>query len=167
MLLGSGCFWSKEFYLGQLKGVISTHVGFAGGNLSAPSYRQVCGKQTEHAEVVRVAYDRRQLQLEQLLQYFFQLHDPRRDRRGNGGQYRSAIFFPPDIETKEDFALAKSMLDHLETTIGPIFTELASAVPFHPATGRHQQYCTTRGIAPRPPTGLGNEAWKGFKSSKI
>ncbi|PHI18335.1 hypothetical protein CEQ90_18320 [Lewinellaceae bacterium SD302] len=151
--------------MSQLAGVISTHAGFAGGTLPYPTYQQVCTKTTGHAEVVRVVYDRRVLDLQQLLQFFFQLHDPGRDRRDRGGQYRSAIFFPPNSLNTRDERMAKAMIAHLADQIGLVSTEVKSEVIFYPADGRHQQYCDVRSITPRPPTGLSNSYWKGFKAA--
>lgn len=148
--LGGGCFWSKEYHLAQVPGVVATQVGFMGGQLAAPSYQQVCTKTTGHAEVVAVSYDEDKLSTRDLLRAFFAIHDPRIDRREKGGQYRSVIFF-----TTEAQALAAGWwLDELAQLGHLLFTEIAEAPTFWPADERHQQYCTTKGLTPKPTKGL-------------
>ena len=94
--LGGGCFWCLEaVYLG-LRGVTRVVSGYAGGHLANPTYEQVCGKRTGHAEVVQVGFDPAQVSYEDLLRVFFTIHDPTtRDRQGNdvGTQYRSAVYW--------------------------------------------------------------------------
>lgn len=162
MLLGSGCFWSKEFYLSQLPGVTSTHVGFAGGYAIDPTYQQVCTKKTGHAEVVRVTYDSAVLPLEKLLQYFFSLHDATVDRRERGGQYRSAIYFLGNAD--EELSTTRKMIDYLREQGVCVVTEAKDNVSFYSAAGRHQQYCTVRNIDPRDPRGVSGEIWTNFKA---
>jgi methionine-S-sulfoxide reductase len=145
-LLGAGCFWSKEYHLRQLKGVISTHVGFAGGTAPYPNYQQVCTKTTGHAEVVRVVYDTRVISLMDLLDFFSRLHDVSRDRSGGGGQYRSAVFFPG--QQAEALELALAWKARTGGTAKVPTTEIKENIDFYPASGRHQQYCVTRNIQP-------------------
>lgn len=94
LLLGCGCYWSKEYHFAKLPGVVGTEVGFAGGHTRNPTYLDVCGKQTGHAEVVSVKFEPDFLPLNQLLYYFFALHLPTIDRRTQGGQYRFCNLFP-------------------------------------------------------------------------
>ncbi|WP_020535513.1 peptide-methionine (S)-S-oxide reductase MsrA [Lewinella cohaerens] len=148
--LGSGCFWSKEYHLAQLIGVVATQVGFMGGHLPAPTYKKVCTKTTGHAEVVAVTYDEQQLKTSELLRAFFSIHDPGIDRRGKGGQYRSVIFYtrPEQMEAAQSWHVELEQLGH------KVYTELKEASIFWPADERHQQYCNTRGLTPKPVKGL-------------
>lgn len=150
MLLGSGCFWGREYYLRQLPGVITTQVGFAGGHTSAPSYQQVCYGNTGHAEVVRVVYDVRTLTTEALLRTFFCLHDFTKDRSRHKAQYRSIIIFDashPLATAQEKTAIA--MLKRLRDHGYPPSTTLQRGGAFYAAESRHQQYCSSRGIVPK------------------
>ncbi len=153
IFLGGGCFWSKEYHLGKIPGVIDTAVGFMGGTVAHPTYQQVCTKTTGHAEVVRVDYDPAQCSTSDLLIQFFSIHDPRIDRRGKGGQYRSVIFYT----STEQRASAKALFNSLQAKGHSIYTELSPAPTFWPAAERHQQFCTTKGLSPRPTKGLLND----------
>lgn len=145
LLLGSGCFWGREYHLSQLPGVVSTRVGFAGGDLPDPTYLQVCERDTGHAEVVEVTYDKRRLTTEALLTEFFTLHDFERDRDRERGQYRSAIFAVDDVS---ELAIAHRMLSHLRAAALHPTTQVAHVKAFYPAEDRHQRYCATRGMTP-------------------
>jgi peptide-methionine (S)-S-oxide reductase len=108
-VLGGGCFWCLEAVFLEVKGVQGVTSGYAGGHLAQPSYEQVCGKRTGHAEVVRVVFDPSIIQFAQLLQIFFAVHDPTTpDRQGAdvGPQYRSAIF----ATTPEQFSAAQTFV---------------------------------------------------------
>lgn len=148
--LGGGCFWSKEYHLSKVSGVTGTQVGFMGGTLPNPTYKQVCTKTTGHAEVVAVNYDPAVLSTRNLLFHFFSIHDPRIDRRHKGGQYRSAIFFTTDEQEKA----AQRLMNELADKGHPLSTVLQPATDFWPAEERHQQYCETKGLTPRPTKGL-------------
>lgn len=148
--LGGGCFWSKEYHLGQLSGVSATRVGFMGGHSPHPTYKQVCTKTTGHAEVVAVDYELAHISTQELLIQFFTIHDPRIDRRAKGGQYRSAIFYTASQQQQAAAALIKDLADKGHT----IYTELSPATDFWPASERHQQFCATKGLTPRPTKGL-------------
>ncbi len=140
----SGCFWSKEFFFNQLKGVRETQVGFMGGHVDNPTYQQVCTKQTGHAETVKVVFNPNLLPFDKLVKYFFNLHDPTIDRSGKGGQYRSAIFYTTEAQKR----LASTILGSLSSRGLHVFTELEEATTFWPAEERHQQYCSVREITP-------------------
>jgi methionine-S-sulfoxide reductase len=148
--LGGGCFWSKEYYLSKRNGVLTTQVGFMGGQVANPTYHQVCSKKTGHAEVVEVVYDPSQLNAKELLRYFFTIHDPTIDRRAKGGQYRSAIFYTTDIQKSSAEHWQQQLLQEGYT----LATEISRAGAFWPADQRHQQYCDARQITPRPGKGL-------------
>ena len=148
--LGGGCFWGKEYHLSRVQGVSNTAVGFMGGQVSHPTYQQVCTKTTGHAEVVAVDYDPQQRSTFDLLIEFFSIHDPRIDRRDKGGQYRSAIFYTDDNQHQA----AQRLINCLTQKGHHISTELSPATDFWLADERHQQYCTTKGLTPRAGKGL-------------
>lgn len=143
---GMGCFWGSEELFWQIPGVYSTAVGYQGGTIPNPTYEEVCGGSTGHAEIVQVVYDPAEVPLVELLAVFWENHDPTQgDRQGNdiGSQYRSAIFYTnPQQEavvraTADQFSLVLQ-----ERGLGPITTEIRSAagLPFYYAEDYHQQY---------------------------
>lgn len=137
---GAGCFWGVEHAFKQLEGVIKTEVGYQGGTTEAPTYEEVCSKQTGHAEVVQVTYDSRTISLERLLDAFFFMHDPTQlNRQGPdvGPQYRSVIF--PADETAQ-----MTVVEYLKTKAkqrygDSLVTTVESGV-FHSAENFHQDY---------------------------
>jgi peptide-methionine (S)-S-oxide reductase len=140
--LAGGCFWCLESAFNRLAGVESALSGYMGGQVEQPTYQQVCGGDTGHAEVVQVRFDPDVIGYRDLLEVFFALHDPTTlNRQGNdvGTQYRSAIFFhDPDQE-----AQARAMLHSLAEAgafPAPIVTEVAPATTFWPAEAYHQGY---------------------------
>lgn len=144
----AGCFWGVEEKFRQTNGVAETKVGYSGGHTENPTYEQVCGKQTGHAEVVEVIFDPAVISYEQLLKIFFEMHDPTTlNRQGpdHGNQYRSAIYFhssEQEQQAKETIAAltkAKAFRD-------PIVTEVTAAKPFYDAEEYHQKYLAKRGI---------------------
>lgn len=146
---GAGCFWGVEAAFRQVKGVVSTTVGYSGGTVKEPTYREVCTDQTGHAEVVQVTYDPSQVTYEDLLRVFWSAHDPtQRNRQGPdvGSQYRSVIFF----HSPEQEAAAKASKEKLKQ-VGvhkkPIVTEIVPAAEFYPAEEYHQQYLEKRGLS--------------------
>jgi peptide-methionine (S)-S-oxide reductase len=145
---GAGCFWGVEEKFRQTKGVTETKVGYSGGHTENPTYEQVCGKQTGHAEVVEVTFDPAVISYEQLLKIFFEMHDPTTlNRQGpdHGSQYRSAIYF----HSAEQEQQAKEMIAALTTAKAfrdPIVTEVTAAKPFYDAEEYHQKYLAKRGI---------------------
>ena len=143
-MFGMGCFWGAERLFWQLPGVYSTAVGYAGGTAVDPDYRQVCTGRTGHAEVVLVVYDPKAISYKQLLQVFWESHDPTQGmRQGNdiGTQYRSAIYCFNDIQRAQ---AVESMLHYSEALQragrGQITTEIADAPTFYYAEDYHQQY---------------------------
>ncbi|CAH1001293.1 Peptide methionine sulfoxide reductase MsrA [Neolewinella maritima] len=145
ILLGAGCFWSKEYHLGRLPGVTRTRVGFAGGTAVDPSYVQVCHKDTGHAEVVEVTYDAEVLSTEALLTEFFTLHNFKINRGRGVGQYRSAVF---SLEEDDQLATARRMLEVLAAARFQPETDVEAVAAFYPAEARHQGYCDAHGMAP-------------------
>ncbi len=146
---GAGCFWGVEVAFRQLKGVTATQVGYLGGSLLNPTYKDVCSGRTGHAEVVEVTYDPAQSSYEDLLKVFWENHDPTQlNRQGPdiGDQYRSAIFFhTPEQETAARASLAQ--LDASGRFKRPIATEITLASEFYRAEEYHQQYLEKRGMA--------------------
>jgi peptide-methionine (S)-S-oxide reductase len=145
----AGCFWGVEATFRQLPGVISTRVGYTGGNSVNPTYHDVCTNRTGHAEAVEVDYDPSKISYDQLLNVFWENHDPTQlNRQGPdwGTQYRSAIFYhSPEQETaakKSKEALAQSSRFHK-----PVVTQIVPATTFYEAEDYHQQYLEKRGLA--------------------
>jgi peptide-methionine (S)-S-oxide reductase len=140
--LAGGCFWCLEAVYDQLKGVDSVESGYMGGRSANPSYEDVCGGDTGHAEVVRVTFDPSVVSYRDLLNVFFAIHDPTTlDRQGNdvGSQYRSAIFtHSPEQKRTAEEVIAKLTADKLYDD--PIVTEIAPAGPFYQAEEYHQEY---------------------------
>ena len=137
-----GCFWGVEHNFRRIPGVVDTAVGFMGGRVENPSYRQVCDADTRHAEVVHLSYDPEKVSYEQLVRIFFVMHDPTTlDRQGPdvGDQYRSAIFYHSP-EQKEIAEKVKAELDASGKFKDPIVTEITKADPFWKAEDYHQQY---------------------------
>ena len=147
---GAGCFWGVEAHFAALPGVTATAVGYEGGALQSPTYKDVCTDQTGHAEVVEVDFDNEKISFERLLDEFFQLHDPTTmNRQGPdwGTQYRSAIFF----HSPEQEAQAKAKIEQLtnEGRFKPrrIVTKVEPAQTFWRAEEYHQRYLEKRGLA--------------------
>ncbi len=146
---GAGCFWGVEAAFRQLPGVVSTAVGYMGGTLKSPTYKDVCTDQTGHAEVVEVTYDPAKVSYDQVLKVFWEIHDPTTlNRQGPdvGTQYRSVIFF----HAPEQEAAARASKEKLEQARAykrPIVTEITPASEFWRAEEYHQQYFEKRGLA--------------------
>lgn len=140
--LGGGCFWCLEAVFKDLRGVVSVASGYAGGHVENPTYEEVCGKHTGHAEVVRIVFDRAQLDYADLLRVFFTIHDPTtKDRQGAdvGPPYRSIIIAHSDAQAATARAV---MADITQAGIwdNPIVTELVPEAPFWPAEPEHDDY---------------------------
>jgi len=146
---GAGCFWGVESAFRQVDGVVSTAVGYMGGTLKNPTYKDVCTGRTGHAEVVQVEYDPAKISYEELLKVFWENHDPTtKNRQGPdvGTQYRSAVFF----HTPQQEAAAKASKERLDREgvyRQPIVTEIVPAPEFYRAEDYHQQYLEKRGLA--------------------
>ena len=146
---GAGCFWGVEAAFRQVEGVVSTAVGYIGGSLENPTYKDVCTDTTGHAEAVEVTYDPANVSYEELLKVFWQIHDPTTlNRQGPdvGTQYRSAIFF----HGGEQEAAARASKEKLEKSGAykrPIVTEIVPAGEFWQAEEYHQQYIQKRGLS--------------------
>ena len=146
---GAGCFWGVEAEFRRVKGVKATAVGYAGGDLKNPTYRDVCSDTTGHAEVVQVEYDPEAVSYDDLLNVFWENHDPTTlNRQGPdvGTQYRSVVFF----HTPEQQAAAQAAKERLEKDgrfRRPIVTEITPATTFYKAEDYHQQYLEKRGLA--------------------
>jgi peptide-methionine (S)-S-oxide reductase len=144
-----GCFWGVEATFRQVKGVVDAAVGYAGGDLPNPTYRDVCTDTTGHAEVLQVEYDPAQVSYDELLKVFWQNHDPTTlNRQGPdwGSQYRSVIFY----HTPEQEAAArasKEQMEHSGLFRRPIVTQIAPATEFYRAEEYHQRYLEKRGMA--------------------
>ncbi len=137
---GAGCFWGIQDAFRQLPGVTRTTVGYAGGSVANPTYKQVCSGTTGHAEVVQLEFDPTQINYDQLLTIFWSIHDPTTmNRQGPdvGSQYRSLILY----YDAEQEAIAKASLEQLQTRIRKqIVTEIKPAGPFYRAEEYHQCY---------------------------
>jgi peptide-methionine (S)-S-oxide reductase len=167
-LFGCGCFWGAEKGFWRLPGVITTAVGYAGGQQPDPTYQQVCSGTTGHSEVVRVIWDRQATGFADLLKLFWECHDPTQgNRQGNdvGSQYRSAIY----VDDPQLLAMALASREAYgallsEAGRGAITTEIASGQRFYPAEEYHQQYLAKPGSRPycsAQPSGLLLEAFPG------
>ena len=138
----AGCFWGVEDKFCKIKGVVQTAVGFTGGAVKDPSYQQVCGGNTGHAEAVHIMYDPSIVSYTELLEAFFRFHDPTQlNKQGPdvGSHYRSAIFYHTDEQKKE----AKNIIHQLENSgrfHSPIVTQIKPASEFYPAEEYHQKF---------------------------
>ena len=143
-VFGMGCFWGAERKFWQTEGVWTTAVGYAGGYTPNPTYEEVCGGRTGHAEVVLVVFDPAKVSYEQLLKVFWEGHDPTMGmRQGNdvGTQYRSAIYATTPEQRKTAEASREAYQGVLDgARYGTITTEIADAGPFYYAEQYHQQY---------------------------
>jgi len=145
----AGCFWGVEAAFRQIKGVVSTQVGYTGGRTNDPSYEDVCTDRTGHAEAVEVTYDPSRVKYEDLLNVFWTNHDPTTPNRQGpdvGEQYRSAIFYhSPAQETEAKVSKARLESEHRFKR--PIVTQILAAGPFYRAEEYHQQYLEKRGLS--------------------
>ena len=143
----AGCFWGVEATFRRVIGVVDTRVGYTGGSLERPTYEQVCGGRTGHAEAVEVTYDPGQVSYQRLLEVFWHCHDPTtRDRQGPdcGTQYRSAIFLH---DARQETAANQSHQDIDQSGSYPsaVVTEIVPIGTFYPAEEYHQRYLEKRG----------------------
>ena len=145
----AGCFWGVEAAFREVDGVTSTRVGYSGGSLDNPTYHDVCSGRTGHAESVEVTYDPSRVSYDQLLNLFWEVHDPTTiNRQGPdvGTQYRSVIFFRTP-EEEEAARLSKQQLQSSGKHRREIVTEIVPASHFWMAEDYHQQYFEKRGVA--------------------
>ncbi len=146
---GAGCFWGVEAAFREVRGVKSTAVGYLGGAVKNPTYKDVCTGRTGHAEVVQVEYDPAEVSYPKLLDGFWGCHDPTTPNRQGpdvGTQYRSAIFF----HTPDQEGAARASKENLQAgdySTRPIVTEIISTTEFYRAEEYHQQYLEKRGQA--------------------
>ncbi len=145
---GAGCFWGVQAAFDELDGVLETRAGYLGGHLQNPTYEQVCQGNSGHAEVVQVTFDPQCISYEQLLERFWQLHDPtQKNRQGPdvGSQYRSAIFTHSAAQQKMAEA-SRAALEASGQYSRPIVTEITPATTFYPAEDYHQHYLKKKGL---------------------
>ena len=147
-IFGAGCFWGVEAAFREVEGVVSTRVGYTGGWFDNPTYTDVCSGRTGHAESVEVTYDPAKVSYDQLLNVFWEVHDPTTlNRQGPdvGSQYRSVIFF----RNSEEEAAARASKERLQGSgkhPRKIVTEITPASQFWEAEDYHQQYFEKRGV---------------------
>ena len=146
---GAGCFWGVEAAFRRLPGVVDVAAGYSGGHMPNPTYKDVCSHTTGHAEVVQVTFDPQKISYDQLLDVFWQIHNPTQvNRQGPdvGTQYRSAIF----VHSPEQQAIAEKSKAALAASgkfQRPIATEITTAGPFYRAEEYHQKYLEKHGAA--------------------
>ena len=141
-ILAGGCFWGMEEIIRKIPGVIKTTVGYSGGTTANPTYEEVCTGGTGHAESVEIEFDSTRLSYEELLNYFFRMHDPttlNRQHNDVGTQYRSAIFYTSEAQKKVAEAV-KARWDKSGKFKRPITTEITAAGKFYSAEDYHQKY---------------------------
>jgi peptide methionine sulfoxide reductase msrA/msrB len=147
-LFASGCYWGTEYYLQKAEGVQSTKVGYTGGHVENPSYREVCSGTTGHAETVEVVYDPEKTDFETLAKLFFETHDPTQiNRQGPdvGTQYRSGIFYL----NEEQKAVSAKLIQELKDKGFDVVTELTKADVFYPEEEEyHYNYYDKKGGTP-------------------
>lgn len=146
--LGAGCFWCTEALFETLEGVDSVKVGYMGGTVKEPTYKQVCSGNTGHAEVAQIRFDPKKVSYEALLDMFWKVHDPTTlNRQGGdvGTQYRSVIFYHSEEQKK---TAEQSRDEHQEKLSQPIVTELVAASEFYEAEDYHQDYYRNNQNAP-------------------
>jgi len=146
-IFASGCFWGTEYYLQKAEGVVSTTVGYTGGDVENPTYEQVCGKRTGHYEAVEVVFDPNVISYDALARLFFETHDPEQANGQGpdiGPQYRSAIFYENDAQK----ATANKLIAILKAKGYDIATVVLPAKKFWPAELYHQDYYDHKGSTP-------------------
>lgn len=142
--LGSGCFWCTEAFFLRLKGVESVVSGYSGGKIKNPTYREVCSGLTGHAEVIQVKFDPSMISYEEILEVFWNTHDPttlNKQGADEGTQYRSVVFYHNDSQKKiaEEY---KAQLNQSQVYNNPVVTEISPFKEFYPAEEYHQNYYT-------------------------
>ncbi len=148
--LGGGCFWCIEAVFQQLEGVASVVSGYAGGRTPNPTYRQVCGGETGHAEVIQIRFDPAEISYDLLLDWFWRAHDPTTlNRQGAdvGTQYRSVIYYHDDKQ-RDAAERSKAKMEESGAFQDPIVTQIEPLDVFYPAEDYHQDYFRNNGNAP-------------------
>ena len=164
---GAGCFWGVEATFRQVPGVIDVTCGYEGGHLAKPTYRDVCTGTTGHAEVVQVLYDPARVTYQQLLEVFFENHDPTTlNYQGpvHGTQYRSVVFYH-NAAQKELATAEKLRRNAGEQYVSAIVTALEPAATFYRAEDYHQRYFQRRGLSHSCHLGNGKKAAAGKAAS--
>ncbi len=144
-VFAGGCFWGVEAILQELDGVIDTTVGYTGGRTENPTYKDICYKDTGHAEAIEIVFDPAKISYEELLTYFWRLHDPTTlNRQGpdRGSQYRSAVFY---YSPEQKAAAEKVKVEAQKKWSKPIVTEITAGGVFYPAEDYHQDYFKKQG----------------------
>lgn len=147
---GTGCFWCTEALFQQLEGVLKVTSGYSGGHVKNPTYEEVCSKTSGHAEVIQVVYDSSKISFDELLEVFWQTHDPTTlNRQGNdvGPQYRSVIFYHSE-EQQQKSQHYKEALDKSGAWASPIVTAIEAYKNFYVAENYHQNYYNNNGSQP-------------------
>lgn len=145
-VFAAGCFWGVEAVFQELDGVIDTTVGYTGGKTENPTYKEICYKDTGHAEAIEIVYDPAKVSYEKLLAYFWRLHDPTTmNRQGPdvGTQYRSSVFY---YSPEQKAAAVKIKVEAQKKWKKPIVTEITEGGVFYPAETYHQDYFKNRGV---------------------
>ena len=139
-ILGAGCFWGPEIKFGKLNGVLKTEVGYCGGNNPETTYKEVCTGKTNHAEVVKIEFDNKVISYEQILDFFFEIHDPTTlNQQGYdiGTQYRSEIFYTSENQKQT----AEKVLNKTNNIFnGKIVTNISESKNYCKAEDYHQKY---------------------------
>jgi len=145
-LIGAGCFWGIEEYYRKVNGIIDTKVGYSGGIKKSPTYEEVCTGTTEHAEVVKISYDKNLINYSEVLEHFWACHDSTQlNRQGPdvGRQYRSVIYYYS--ETQKETALNSKVLQQ-KKMLGKIVTEIVKAKEFYIAEDYHQLFIHNKSL---------------------
>ena len=141
-VFGGGCFWCVEAVFMEIKGVNSVASGYSGGHVENPSYYEVCGEQTGHAEVVRLEFDSSQIAFKEMLEVFFASHDPTTlnyQGADKGTRYRSVVLYTTEEQRDQTAAFIKE-LDASGTQPGPVVTQIAEFERFYEAEEEHRQF---------------------------
>ena len=143
-ILALGCFWGPEIKFGKLQGINKTEVGYCGGNSTKTSYKEVCSGNTNHAEVVKIDFDNKIISYEEILNFFFDIHDPTTiNQQGPdfGSQYRSEIFYLNDQQK----SIAQKMIEKENVKLsGKVVTKTSLVKNYCPAEEYHQRYLEKR-----------------------
>lgn len=143
-----GCFWGMQAFFDRLPGVVQTRVGYMGGTLSNPTYKDVCSGQTGHAETVEIVFAPFVVDYGSLLNFFFEQHDPTTlNRQGSdiGTQYRSVIFYTTENQRRQALKMIQDKMN-IKQFSAPILTQVIEAPRFFPAEEYHQHYLEKKGL---------------------